>query len=228
MSKIKTKTGKKPSKDLGPQKVPGTEIAMLSGLKTLLVPIGDVQPDPSNPRVVRDLGALRGSLSRFGLRRPIIVNERNKIIEAGHQTRQALMELGATHIPVIWADDDGLTATAFNIADNRTAEIVADWDDEALAKLLNELQVDGDLTGIGYTQQQVDGLISSFLDHGVGDDEDLPSTAFDDDEDVGVGMTKRVIIVYDNDEQKEILEERIGAKLEKILYHFRELIPMEG
>jgi len=219
----KKKTVSKKINPNGALKVPGTNVSMLSGLEPLLIPISDVSPDPANPRRVKDLGALVGSLKRFGLRKPIVANGRNNIIEAGHQTHHAMTELGATHIPVLWADDDGLTATAFNIADNRTGEIVAEWDDEILAKLLSELNDEDCIDDIGFSQQQVEGLISSFVDHEIKDDDDLPATPFDDD-DEGGGVANRVIIVYDNDSQKASLEKKLGAKIEKVLYHFDELI----
>jgi len=151
---------KKTKKTPTPLRVPGTEVALLPGLKPLLVPIDDVHPDPANPRVLKNLEALKGSLRRFGLRRPIIANERDGQIEAGHQTRQALVELGATHIPVIWADDDRIQATAFNIADNKTAEVVADWDEDALTRLLTDIAQAGDLDGMGFDDKEAARLLA--------------------------------------------------------------------
>ena len=44
-------------------------------------------------------------------------------------------------LQVIEPDDSDLDAAAFNVADNRTHEF-ADWDEPALAKLLNELRTE--------------------------------------------------------------------------------------
>lgn len=51
--------------------LPGTEdpsdevrVRLAAGLVPLLEPLDAVQPDPSNPRITRDLGALVASLRR--------------------------------------------------------------------------------------------------------------------------------------------------------------------
>lgn len=139
--------------------LPGTEVPLMDGLEALLVPIDQVIPDAANPRTTRNLEALIASIQRFGVRKPIVVNRNDNIIEAGHQTRSALLELGATHIPVVWANDDRLEAVAFNIADNRSAEVVATWDDEALAKLLTELEAEDGLVGVGYDESDLGSLM---------------------------------------------------------------------
>jgi DNA modification methylase len=82
------------------------------------------------------------SMRRFGCRWPLVANSRTGVVEAGHQRLAALAALGASKVPVLWADDDGVTAQAFNIADNRTAELAATWDTAALDRLLSGLLVD--------------------------------------------------------------------------------------
>jgi hypothetical protein len=205
--------------------LPGTAIPLLAGLEALLVPIQDVSPDPANPRRLLDLEPLKGSLRRFGVRKPIVVNRRDRIIEAGHQTREACLALGATHIPVVWADDDRLNATAYNIADNRTAEVVAEWDDSALARLLKDLDAEGAAGELGFSRAQLDGLISSFADHEVFDEAPLGKTAFDDATEEDLGISGRVIIVFDNNEQKAALGKALGFTIERVLYRYDEIFP---
>lgn len=142
--------------------VPGTEIELLPQLEPFLFPIQKVIPDPANPRRTKTLESLKASFNRFGVRRPIIVNKADNMIEAGHQSRAALLEMGATHIPVIFADDDRLNATAFNIADNRSNEVTAEWDEAPLAKLLKELREMDSVDSIGFEAGQIDSLIASF------------------------------------------------------------------
>jgi len=162
----KTKRAKKTKRvKKKPATLPGTDIKILPALVPLLAPIDDVKPDPANPRITRDLETLKGSISRFGVRKPIVVNEKDSMIEAGHQTHAALKELGAKHIPVAWANDDRLDAVGFNIADNRSSEVVADWDGDALAKLLSELRDEDETAIVGWEGDALDEAIK-----GLGED----------------------------------------------------------
>ena len=156
--------------------IPGTEIELLPQLETLLFPIQKVIPDPANPRRTKTLEALKASFNRFGVRRPIVVNKTDNIIEAGHQSRAALLEMGATHIPVVFADDDRLDATAFNIADNRSNEITAEWDEAPLAKLLKELKAMDSVDSVGFEAAHIDKLIADFTvdENPGGDGEESP------------------------------------------------------
>ena len=146
-------------RDDGRWYLPGTDVAVLKDLEPLLRPIDSVHPDPANPRTTQNLDALVGSIKRFGVRKPVVANARDGILEAGHQTQAALKALGATHLPVVFADDNRIDATAYNIADNRTAEVVAAWDDKALSALLNDLRAEADgLEGVGFSTDEIDAL----------------------------------------------------------------------
>jgi hypothetical protein len=73
-----------------------------------------------------------------------VVNRRTGTIEAGNGTLQAALALGWSHLAVVYVDDDPTTAAGFTIADNRTAEL-AEWDREALDKLLSDLKTNDPL-----------------------------------------------------------------------------------
>ena len=73
-----------------------------------------------------------------------MVNRRTGTIEAGNGTLQAALALCWSHLAVVYVDDDPTTAAGFSIADNRTAEL-AEWDREALDKLLSELKTNDPL-----------------------------------------------------------------------------------
>jgi site-specific DNA-methyltransferase (adenine-specific) len=67
--------------------------------------------------------------------------------------------MGLSEIPVIFADDDEVTALAFALADNRTAEI-ATWDEPSLAGLLQRLQGLGELPASGFSDDDLGSLIA--------------------------------------------------------------------
>lgn len=113
---------------------------IVEALVPLATPVADLTPDPANARLhdERNLDAIKGSLAAYGQRKPIIVNRRTGVVEAGNGTLAAAKSLGWTHVAVVFVDDDPMTATGFAIADNRTAEL-ASWDAPVLQKLMAEL-----------------------------------------------------------------------------------------
>jgi site-specific DNA-methyltransferase (adenine-specific) len=87
-------------------------------------PIDSITPYEQNLRV-NDAGvdAVAASLSAFGFRQPIVVDEQDVII-VGHTRHKAALKLGMTEVPVHVAV--GLTreqARAYRIADNQTATL---------------------------------------------------------------------------------------------------------
>ena len=113
------------------------------GLRPLAVPIASLTLDPANVRThdEKNLAAIRGSLARFGQRSPVVVQRQGMIVRAGNGRLLAAKELGWTHMAALVVDEGDVEATAFAIADNRTAEL-AGWDDAALAKVLGSLPKD--------------------------------------------------------------------------------------
>lgn len=114
------------------------------------VAVASLIPDPSNVRKhsAKNIMAIKGSLAKFGQQKPIVV-DRNNVVVAGNGTLEAAKELGWETIQVHRTDLHGIMATAFAIADNRTAEL-AEWDKDALAIQLQELSADLDLNDIGF------------------------------------------------------------------------------
>jgi DNA modification methylase len=132
-------------------------------LRPLAVPCADLILDPANARrhPEPNLEAIKGSLRVYGQRKPVVVNRRTGTIEAGNGTLQAALALGWSHLAVVYVDDDPMTAAGFSIADNRTAEL-AEWDREALDKLLSEIKtqdpvLDQMLADLGRSMERVRG-----------------------------------------------------------------------
>jgi len=119
------------------------------------IAVADLSLDPSNVRKHsrRNLDAIKASLRKFGQQKPIVVDA-NGIVLAGNGALTAAKELGWTEIQIVRTDLEGVEATAFAIADNRTAEL-AEWED-SLNDVLKSLQDEGfDLADIGYSPEDI-------------------------------------------------------------------------
>lgn len=127
------------------QQAPPDLSHITEGLRPLAVPVGDLQFDPANAMTHDDanLAAIRGSLVVYGQRKPIVVNRRTHTVEAGNGTLQAALSLNWAHVAAVFVDDDPAMAAGYAIADNRTAQL-AEWDKEALDKLLREVSTRND------------------------------------------------------------------------------------
>jgi len=127
------------------------------------VPLASIHLDPANVRLhdERNLEAIKGSLARFGQQKPIVVDHQGTI-RAGNGTYAAAKALGWTEITVVETDLEGVEATAYSIADNRTSDL-SEFDEPALARLLKELQADGALDSAGYTEGELDELVAGLV-----------------------------------------------------------------
>jgi len=103
------------------------------------VAISQLKLDPNNARKhpPTNINRIKASLAAFGQQKPIIIDREN-VVRAGNGTLLAAMELGWKEMQVVRSDLSGDAATAYAIADNRTAEL-AEWDDMLLAQQLAEL-----------------------------------------------------------------------------------------
>jgi site-specific DNA-methyltransferase (adenine-specific) len=131
-------------------------------MKTERVPIGSVQFDPANVRRhgEKNLDAIKASLSRFGQQKPIVVDA-DGIVRAGNGTLMAAKALGWPEVTIVRTALKGAEATAYAIADNRTAEL-AEWDDDALAQTLAALQIeDEELAKVtGFDDADIDAMLA--------------------------------------------------------------------
>lgn len=92
-------------------------------------PIAEVTLNERNPRINDEAVApVADSIRRFGFRQPLVANRASGIIEAGNTRYKAALRLGLLEVPVIWVDDDELTAMSYAIADNRSHEF-SEWDE---------------------------------------------------------------------------------------------------
>ncbi len=129
-------------------------------LQVLAVPIDSIKPDPRNARrhSQPNLDVIKRSLQTYGQRKPIVVNKRTMTIEAGSGLWQAAKALGWQEIAAVFVDDDGETAKAFGVMDNRSAEL-AEWNLPNLQALISELDGVGfDTEATGFTDAELAAL----------------------------------------------------------------------
>jgi ParB-like chromosome segregation protein Spo0J len=143
-------------------------------LRVEWVPLDRLFGNPANPRhndqAVEPVAA---SLRRFGWRQPIVARPGGEVI-AGNTRLKAAAKLGMTTVPVVWFDGSDVEATAYAIADNRTAEF-AEWDEPALGRLLEELRAEDALDGVGFEAEEIDELLAKIdLADGAGLEMDDP------------------------------------------------------
>jgi ParB-like chromosome segregation protein Spo0J len=134
-------------------------------MKILQVPVVDLSHDPANARKhpERNLDTIVASLRRFGQQKPIVI-DRNNIVRAGNGTLEAAKRLGWEKIDCVRTELNGADATAYAIADNRTAEL-AEWDDEILAATLNGLALEeGLLEAAGYDEEELAAMLAEIDD----------------------------------------------------------------
>lgn len=129
-------------------------------LSALLVPLEDVHQHPDNPNN-GDLDGLIESIRVNGFYSPIIVNADGEII-AGNHRYQAMLALGASHIPAIRVNADAEQSVRMMLVDNKITR--NGWDDSAIvAQLLADLaRTDGGLHGTGWSEDEMAQLAADF------------------------------------------------------------------
>ena len=129
------------------------------------LPLGQIIPYARNPRQNdKAIATVAASIAEFGWRQPIVVDE-NMVILAGHTRLAAAQQLGLKTAPVHIAK--GLSeaqAQAFRIMDNRSAEN-AEWMEDLLSLELSDLlDADYDLELTGFTDEELNSLLSGLDD----------------------------------------------------------------
>lgn len=169
-------------------------MAQIAYVRTTDLPLADIRPFPGNAKR-GNVPVILESLRRTGQYRGIVVREHDggHTSLAGNHTVLALAAHGpgdcgltvqtgneerpcglcgnqpwepVARCEIITCDEE--TALRINLADNRTSEL-GTHDDHALSLLLAEL--DGDLSGTGYTDTDLDEILAA-IDEAASVDED--------------------------------------------------------
>jgi len=112
-------------------------------LRALLVPVRSVHLDPLNARKhdEKQIAELMRSLKSYGQRRPIVVNEETRHIEAGNGIYMAAIRLGWTQVAALIVKDDDAAATGYSLADNRLGDL-SEFDEKTMNMLLSSVEWD--------------------------------------------------------------------------------------
>ncbi len=131
-------------------------------MKVETVAIESLTFDPANVRKhdEKNLAAIKASLNRFGQQKPIVVDA-SGVVRAGNGTLAAAKALGWKEIRIVRSSLAGSEATAYAIADNRTAEL-AEWDEDALSQTLAALQIEDENLAVvtGFDAKEIDALLA--------------------------------------------------------------------
>lgn len=126
------------------------------------VDIESLKLDSANPRRISDaeLESLTRSLAQFGFVSPIAARREDRLVIGGHQRIAAARKLGLKTVPVVFLELSVDESRLLNLALNR---IHGDWDEEALAHLIAQLQSDAtlDLSLSGFGDDEVRQLLRS-------------------------------------------------------------------
>lgn len=162
-------------------------------LTALAVPVAELRTLPGNPRR-GDVDAVARSYERFGQRKPIVARrdeDGGATVIAGNHQLEAARRLGWTEIAVLWVEDDALTAKAFALADNRTADL-GTYDEADLAALLSEVAADPELlAAASYSEADLAALLGE-REHEEGKIPPVPAVPYSTPGDVWVVAGHRV------------------------------------
>jgi len=151
-------------------------------LQVTIRAIDSLLPDPTNAREhpPRQIQQLARSIHTFGFNCPVLIDGEGQVI-AGHGRLLAAQSLGWKQVPTICLEH--LTPTqvqAYRIADNRLTDC-STWNDRLLAEqlcALSSVDLDFDLTAIGFELPEIDLRIQSLS---------IDGTERDDEPELGSG-----------------------------------------
>lgn len=149
----------------------------MSDLTLAYVPIGDLEPDPGNPKA-HTIDTIVDAILRFGFMDPVVHDGRTGRLIAGHGRREALLTIhadpdvteipagirapdgrdGVWEVPVVygWSSASDDEAAAALVALNETT-IRGGYDEWALLGILERLE-ETSLSGVGYDGEEIDAL----------------------------------------------------------------------
>lgn len=206
-------------------------------LKSLIVPIDSLTPDPDNAREhpEKNLLAIGRSLKLYGQVKPVVVRKDKMIVVAGNGTLHVAKSLGWTEIAASIVEMNDVEAAGYGLADNRTAEL-AKWDIATVARL-DALLNEAGHASVGWSPHELE-VLRSTTDTWVPPKIDDEAKFGEDNKakggiDLKFDPSQVAIIVQAIDKLKSITEEKLTYEqaIEQIcyswLYNFQSAIEGE-
>jgi DNA modification methylase len=127
--------------------------------------IDSLTPWDKNPRKNdHAVQTVADSIRRFGFGSPILARAADRVVIGGHTRLKAAQKLGLDKVPVRFLDLDPAEAAALALADNKLGEL-AEWDDEAVAEILGELEQQGTpIDGLGWDDDALKALLGDGIE----------------------------------------------------------------
>lgn len=125
------------------------------GREEVEMPIGELIPNPRNPRnhPEEQITRLMASLRTDGQTKPVMARRANKMLIAGHGVHQAAKRLGIDVLKVVLLDVDQGTADRIMLGDNRQSDL-SSADQERVNELLREID-EADWMATGFSPDEV-------------------------------------------------------------------------
>ena len=135
--------------------------------------IDSLTPWDRNPRKNdHAVQTVADSIRRFGFGSPILARSADRVVIGGHTRLKAAKKLGMDKVPVRFLDLDPAEAAALALADNKLGEL-AEWDDDAVAEILGELEQQGTpIDGLGWDDDELKALLGDGLEAAPGEAEE--------------------------------------------------------
>lgn len=170
------------------------------------VAIDAVQAWDKNPRNNEHaVQSVADSIQRFGWGSPIIARKSDGVVIAGHTRLKAAQRLKMDKVLVRYLDLDPAEAAALALADNKIGEL-ADWDDEGLRAVLLELDAeDVNLDGLGFSDEELDAMLTAAEMDKAGGADDYYTAKVDPPVYEPNGDKPEVGTLYDNSKTEELL-----------------------
>ena len=149
-------------------------------MQTKRMLLRDIRPAAYNPRKRLEPGekeyeALKGSIERWGLVDPLVVNARTGNLISGHQRYYILTNLGETETEAVAVDLDERQEKLLNVAMNKETLLSEFETDEILFTGFSEGEI---ATLFG---EEEDDVVEEYEDADTGDEENEDESGSDDD-----------------------------------------------
>ncbi|HCE42312.1 MAG TPA: hypothetical protein DET40_02035 [Lentisphaeria bacterium] len=130
-------------------------------MKSEIVKLSDLTPDPNNTRIhdSHNIEVIKNSLKVFGQYRPFVVQKSNMIIRIGNGMYKAMQELGWTDGEAKILDLSDEDATILSILDNRSSDLSV-FDNIRLTEIIDGLSPDK-LALTGFDIAEADKLLKT-------------------------------------------------------------------